>query len=71
MSKTISLNNGMSMPSVGLGTWKSKTNEVRDSVYTAIKAGYRHIDAAWIYENQDEVGEGIAKAIEDKIVSCL
>jgi alcohol dehydrogenase (NADP+) len=34
----------------------------------AIKVGYRHIDAAWAYENQDEVGEGIREAIDEKIV---
>lgn len=69
MSTVVKLSNGMSMPSVGLGTWKSKPNEVREAVYTAIKAGYRHIDAAWIYQNQDEVGDGIAKAISEKLVT--
>lgn len=62
------LNNGLQMPLVGLGTWKSKPGEVLAAVYEAIKIGYRHIDAAWVYENQDEVGEGICKAINDGIV---
>ena len=69
MSTSLTLSNGVVMPTVGLGTWKSKTNEVRDAVYEAIRAGYRHIDAAWIYQNQDEVGEGIQKAISEGIVT--
>jgi alcohol dehydrogenase (NADP+) len=69
MNTAIRLSNGIMMPFVGLGTWKSKPNEVKDAVYCAIKAGYRHIDAAWIYQNQDEVGAGIAQAIEEKVVT--
>ena len=38
-----------------------------DSVYTAIAAGYRHIDTAWKYEVEKEVGEGIRKAVADGI----
>jgi len=47
---------------VGLGTWQSKPHEVADAVEIALKAGYRHIDAAWIYGNETEVGEGIRKS---------
>lgn len=57
------------MPLVGLGTWLSKQGEVRDAVYEAIRVGYRHIDAASIYGNQDEVGDGIQKAISEGIVT--
>lgn len=57
------LNDGTSMPVVGLGTWKSKPNEVENAVCHAIcHAGYRHIDAAQIYMNQEEVGRGLARA---------
>ena len=62
------LNNGLKMPLLGLGTWKSQPGEVKASVYEAIRVGYRHIDAAWVYKNQDEVGEGIAQAISEGIV---
>ena len=69
MSTDIVLNNGLSMPTVGLGTWKSKPGEVRKAVLSAIQTGYRHIDAAWIYKNQDEVGDGIRDAINEGIVT--
>ena len=59
--------NGDNMPAFGLGTWKSKPGEVKAAVYQAIKAGYRHIDCAEIYDNQNEVGEGIRRAIDEGI----
>ena len=59
--------NGDTMPALGLGTWKSKPGEVKNAVYTAIKKGYRHIDCADIYGNQNEVGEGIERAIDQGI----
>ncbi len=63
--KTLPFTNQDQLPAIGLGTWKSKPGEVRDAVYTAIEAGYRHIDCAPIYGNEKEVGEGISKAIAD------
>ncbi len=43
------------MPVIGLGTWLSKPGEVEAAVLHALKTGYRHIDAALIYGNQEEV----------------
>ncbi|KAK5055263.1 hypothetical protein LTR84_013013 [Exophiala bonariae] len=56
------LNTGAQIPAVGLGTWKSEPGEVTNAVAFALKNGYRHIDAALIYGNESEVGQGIKKS---------
>ncbi|KAG6902419.1 hypothetical protein C0995_000345 [Termitomyces sp. Mi166 len=53
------LPSGDKMPSVALGVWKAGKSEVGFAVQTALKAGYRHIDGAWAYGNEAEVGEAI------------
>ena len=58
-STTVRLNNGVEMPVLGLGTWQAAPTLTATAVQEALSAGYRHIDAAWIYMNQKEVGEGI------------
>lgn len=55
----IKLNSGYEIPVLGLGTWLSKPKEVENAVEAALRAGYRHIDAAAIYQNEEEVGRGI------------
>ncbi|KAJ3050293.1 hypothetical protein HK097_008746 [Rhizophlyctis rosea] len=54
---TFKLNTGAEIPAVGLGTWQSKPGEVRAAVRAAIEAGYKHIDGAWIYGNEKEIGD--------------
>ncbi|SJK98824.1 related to GCY1-galactose-induced protein of aldo/keto reductase family [Armillaria ostoyae] len=57
---TVKLNSGYEIPIIGLGTWQSKPEEVVTAVSHALKdAGYRHIDCAWGYGNEKDVGEGI------------
>ena len=53
------------MPAVGLGLWKIAPDDVAQAVYDAIKMGYRHLDSAADYGNEAQVGQGIARAIED------
>lgn len=55
----LTLNTGAKIPVVGLGTWQAKPGEVAAAVETALKAGYRHLDGAWAYDNETEVGQGI------------
>ncbi|CAL1698940.1 unnamed protein product [Somion occarium] len=62
-SPIFTLNNGVKIPAIGLGTWQSKPEEVTAAVEYAIKdAGYRHIDCAWAYGNEQAVGEGIRRS---------
>ena len=64
MNQTMNVT-GQLMPAVGLGLWKLDLDEVADTVYNAIKTGYRHLDSAADYGNEKQVGEGIARAIAD------
>lgn len=51
------------LPDIGLGTWQNEDPEqCADSVATALEMGYRHIDTAEIYGNEESVGDGLAKA---------
>lgn len=61
----ITLNNGKKIPSIGLGTWKSKPGEVKKAVkYALMEAGYRHIDCAYIYHNEAEIGQAIKETLD-------
>ncbi|XP_053675614.1 1,5-anhydro-D-fructose reductase-like [Anopheles nili] len=68
-ASTITLNNGKKMPVLGLGTYGLRGQNCIDAVKTAIDAGYRHIDTAFLYENETEVGQGIKEKIEDGTIT--
>ena len=53
------LNNGVTMPWLGLGVYKAGGNEVFNAVASAIAAGYRSIDTAAMYQNEEGVGRAI------------
>lgn len=50
------------IPALGLGTWLSDKDKVPHAVHFGLNNGYNHIDAAWIYRNENETGRGIAAA---------
>lgn len=55
----ITLNNGVKIPQLGLGTWFIDDDKVADAVKEAVKLGYRHFDTAQAYGNERGVGEEI------------
>ena len=57
------------IPPIGFGFWKVAREDATSVAYEAIKAGYRHLDCAADYANEIEVGEGIARAIADGLVT--
>src|SRR5699024_1146265 len=60
----IRLNDGNVIPQLGLGTFQMDDETARTTVRTALELGYRHIDGAWLYENEVGVGQGIRDAID-------
>lgn len=57
--KTVTLDNGVEMPALGLGVFQTPPDETRDAVRAALDAGYRHIDTAAAYGNERQVGEAV------------
>ncbi|CAF4924058.1 unnamed protein product [Rotaria sp. Silwood1] len=65
MDSRVTLSDKNTMPRLGLGTWRSEPGKVQNIVKEAIlNCGYRHIDGAWLYNNENEVGNGIHEALE-------
>ena len=63
VSKTYTLANGVSIPSIGFGTWQVQEGpEAVDSVKAALEAGYRHIDTAQGYQNEEGVGKAVKQS---------
>jgi diketogulonate reductase-like aldo/keto reductase len=63
---TLELNNGVTMPALGLGVFQSPPDETVTAVETALRDGYRLIDIAAAYDNEREVGEGIRHSGVDR-----
>lgn len=62
---TKTLSTGYSMPMLGLGTVNFGEGKTYPAIRAALKAGYRHLDCALLYENEAEIGQAIAGAIAD------
>jgi diketogulonate reductase-like aldo/keto reductase len=57
---------GVEVPALGLGTWRSDGQDAYRAVSTALEAGYRHVDTAEAYRNERQVGEAIADSAVDR-----
>ncbi|ETS62974.1 hypothetical protein PaG_02744 [Moesziomyces aphidis] len=64
---SFTLNTGAKIPSVGMGCWQGqqgagRDNELVSALLTAIKVGYRHLDTAQFYANEEEVGQAVRES---------
>ena len=57
-----SLNSGEQIPAIGVGFWQIKKEDAKRVVLEALEAGYRHIDTAIAYENEEEIGQALKEA---------
>jgi len=64
----IKLNTGNEMPQIGIGTWQATGDPVVQAVKDALAAGYRHIDTAYVYNNEKEVGKALHESITAGVV---
>lgn len=60
----LTFNDGDSIPQLGLGTWKSAPGEVYEAIRAAIRIGYRHIDCAYVYGNEKEIGNAFRDSMK-------
>jgi len=66
MIQELVLNNGVTMPALGLGVFQSPPEETAAAVEAALRIGYRHVDTAAAYGNERQVGEGIRRSGVDR-----
>jgi diketogulonate reductase-like aldo/keto reductase len=66
MMMEVTLNNGVTMPALGLGVFQSPPEQTTAAVEAALAAGYRHIDTAAAYDNERDVGEGVRRSGLDR-----
>lgn len=64
--QTIKLVSGHEMPMLGLGTWDLRGDACKRAVKEALALGYTHIDTAWMYKNQREIGDALREARADR-----
>lgn len=61
-------NNGDQMPMLGLGTWKTDSDNIQPVIKQAIRTGYRHIDCAAVYGNEVGIGNGLSEAFSEDLI---
>lgn len=61
--------NGDRMPMLGIGTWQSDPEKLYDAIVEAVRCGYRHIDCAYIYQNEQIVGRALHDLFEAGVVT--
>lgn len=64
----VTLSNNVKVPVLGIGTFMISPEDTEESVYTALKGGYRMIDTANAYMNEEAAGRGLARAVKEGIV---
>ena len=62
LQEKYTLNNGIDIPEIAFGTWQISNADVTEAVKTALEIGYRHIDTAVLYQNEEGVGKGIRES---------
>lgn len=67
MQKRVTLNNGVKLPFIGLGTYLLTGKEAEEIVYSALMKGYRLIDTASMYGNEEAVGNAVRRAVHDGV----
>ncbi|TGZ52341.1 hypothetical protein CRM22_010631 [Opisthorchis felineus] len=68
MEQTRQLKDGHLIPTIGLGTWKIADNEAKQTVRSALQAGYRHFDCAFVYANEGPIGCALKEEMESGTV---
>ncbi|TGZ71673.1 hypothetical protein CRM22_002509 [Opisthorchis felineus] len=64
MQTSLKLLSGESIPMLGLGTWTAPPGTMKTVIFSALKAGYRHIDAAFLYGNEKDIGEALEESMK-------
>ena len=67
LAPTLVMNNGLTLPTAGIGTYSLHGQTCFNSVYSALKSGVRLIDTAYMYGNEKEVGQAVRQAVADGI----
>ncbi|KAL9906366.1 1,5-anhydro-D-fructose reductase isoform X2 [Glossina fuscipes] len=68
LAPTVKLNSGYEMPVLGLGTYQLKKGKCEHIIREAIKIGYRHIDTAYLYDNESNIGKALKECFDENLI---